>query len=57
MFRNPTFRPLGHPSPVVVVGVVVVGVGVTDLVSRKNHRTVIGINLLFWTDPRIWEGL
>ena len=32
-----------------VVGVVdVVGVGVTDLVSRKNHRTVIGINLVLF---------
>ena len=32
---------------VVVVAGVGVGVGVTDLVSRKNHKTVKGINLLF----------
>ena len=39
-------RMLERALPFVVV--VVVGVGVTDLVSRKNHRTVIGINLLFF---------
>ena len=35
---------------VVVVGGggVGVGVGVTDLVSRKNHRRVIDIDLLFF---------
>ena len=32
----------------VVVGVDVVGVGVTDLDSRKNQRMVIGIDLLFF---------
>ena len=50
-FEARRLRPLDHHPlvvVVVVVGVVVVVVGVTDLVSRKNHRTVIGINLLFF---------
>ena len=43
MFRNPTLRPLGHPS---VDGVV--GVGVTNRVPTQNLRTVVGIDLLFF---------
>ena len=48
MFRNPTLRPLGHPSLVVVVVGVVGIVGVTNRVPTQNLRTVVGIDLLFF---------